>query len=65
MKNEQKITCPSCQQAEIIFDTYALLQGVKFVCPNCNAQIGLSQESHNQVQATMKEFDRLKSTIKK
>ncbi len=65
MEHTQKITCPSCRQAEIIYDTYALLQGVKFACPKCNAQIGLAQESIHQVQTTMSKFDQLKSGAKR
>lgn len=65
MKNQQKMTCPSCQQGEIIYDTYALLQGVKFSCPVCHAQVGLAQESHQQVQETMQKFEHMKQNLGK
>lgn len=62
MKNEQRISCPNCQ-TEIIFDTYALLQGVKFMCTNCQAKIGLSSESKDLVEDTMVKFDEMKKQI--
>jgi len=59
MTNNQKINCPNCQ-SEIIFDTYALLQGVRFTCANCQAQIGLCNESKGVVGDAMNKFEQMK-----
>ena len=56
---DQSIPCPVCQ-TKIPFDTKQLLAGVKFVCPDCQAAIGLAEESKPLVQQTMDGFDQLK-----
>ena len=61
---KQKINCPNCN-AEIIFDTYALLQGVKFQCMNCHAKISLSGESEETVKDAMHKFEEMKKNVMK
>lgn len=56
---EQSIPCPVCQN-KIPFDTKQLLLGVKFVCSNCQAAIGLAEESKPIVQETMNKFESLR-----
>jgi transcription initiation factor IIE alpha subunit len=60
----QNIPCPECQ-TNIPFDTKQLLMGVKFVCPNCHASIGLAAESKSMVGKTMEQFEDLKSKLPK
>ncbi|MBI9064474.1 MAG: hypothetical protein JEZ14_20985, partial [Marinilabiliaceae bacterium] len=59
MTFNQKIHCPNCQ-AIIVFDTYALLGGMRFTCTNCNAQIGLASDSKDTVEGAMNKFEELK-----
>lgn len=61
---DQTIPCPVCQ-TKIPFDTQQLLAGVKFMCPNCQAAIGLADESKPLVQKTMDGFDQLKKEAAK
>jgi len=56
---EQKISCPQCQ-GTIVFDIYALLQGVQFACPQCGAAISLASESKDKVNDTMEKLNELK-----
>lgn len=56
---DQSIPCPVCQ-TKIPFDTKQLLLGIQFTCPNCNASIGLSDESKPLVQDTMEKFEEVK-----
>jgi hypothetical protein len=66
INQEQNIPCPVCG-SKIPFDTYQLLAGVQFVCPNneCNASIGLANESKPIVEQTMQKFEAVKSTLQK
>jgi transcription initiation factor IIE alpha subunit len=60
----QSIPCPVCQ-TKIPFDTKQLLLGVQFVCPNCQAAIGLAEESKPLVQQTMEKFEAVKGQFSK
>lgn len=64
MKYSQSLPCPTCQ-TPIPFDSQELLKGTQFTCPNCQAVIGLAQESRPVVQEVMQKFDELKSNIAK
>nr|WP_319569867.1 hypothetical protein [uncultured Draconibacterium sp.] len=57
--NEQQIPCPVCN-TKIPFDTKQLIAGIQFSCPNCQASVGLSQESKPLVEEAMKKFEELK-----
>lgn len=59
----QTIPCPSCQEGTIHFNTYQLLQGVEFACPNCSSKIGLAEESMGVVTDAMKSFEQLKKKV--
>ena len=61
---EQQIPCPVCK-TNIPFDTKQLLLGVQFSCPNCQASIGLADESKAIVEETMKSFEELKASASK
>ncbi|MBO3696817.1 hypothetical protein [Roseivirga sp. E12] len=61
---DQSIPCPVCQ-TKIPFDTKQLLMGVQFSCPNCQAAIGLSDQSKPLVQETMEKFEELKKNVAK
>ncbi|OEK01339.1 hypothetical protein BFP97_07345 [Roseivirga sp. 4D4] len=61
---DQSIPCPVCQ-TKIPFDTKQLLMGVQFSCPNCQAAIGLSDQSKPLVQETMDKFEELKKNVAK
>jgi len=62
MINQQSIPCPSCK-TNIPFDTRQLLMGVQFVCPTCQAVLGLAPESRGIVQETIDKFDEIKKNI--
>ncbi|MBN8838369.1 MAG: hypothetical protein J0I09_13990 [Sphingobacteriia bacterium] len=62
--SDQTIPCPVCN-SKIPFDTKQLLMGIQFSCPNCQASIGLSQESKPIVEETMQKFNELKSDMGK
>ncbi len=64
INSEQTIPCPVCK-TKIPFDTNQLLQGMQFVCPNCQAAIGLAEESKPLVKETMQKFEELKSNMSK
>ena len=64
MNLDQAIPCPVCQ-TKIPFDPQQLLAGAQFVCPNCNAAIGLAQESKAMVEDTMEQFDGLRERVLK
>ena len=65
MNNKQQtLPCPICS-TPVIFDTYQLLQGVKFSCPKCYAAIGLAEDSMGTVQSAMNQFEKMKSEINK
>jgi|TARA_R110000796_G_scaffold252645_2_gene390159 transcription initiation factor IIE alpha subunit len=61
---DQSIPCPVCK-TKIPFDTKQLLLGVQFVCPNCQAAIGLAEESKPLVEETMKKFEEIKGKFSK
>jgi transcription initiation factor IIE alpha subunit len=61
---EQSIPCPVCNN-KIPFDTKQLLMGVQFICSNCNAAIGLADESKPIVKETMEKFEELKGKFSK
>ncbi len=64
MNKEQTIPCPVCQ-TKIPFDTKQLLLGVQFVCSNCQASIGLADESKPIVKETMEKFEAVKGKFSK
>ncbi len=64
INSDQNIPCPVCQ-TKIPFDTKQLLMGVQFVCPNCQAAIGLADQSKPLVQETMDKFEQLKTQVGK
>ncbi len=49
----------------IIFNTYKLLEGSKFVCPVCNSQIGLAPDSKDKVENTMDKFETMRKQLLK
>ncbi len=59
INSDQSIPCPVCN-TKIPFDTKQLLLGVKFVCSNCQAAIGLADESKPIVQETIEKFEEIK-----
>lgn len=59
MNQHQSIPCPSCKTS-IPFDTHQLLMGMQFVCPTCQAVIGLAPESRDQVQEAIDRLDEMK-----
>lgn len=61
---QQQIPCPVCS-TKIPFDTKQLIAGVQFICPNCQASVGLSIESKSVVEDAMKKLDELKRTTSK
>jgi len=64
INTDQTIPCPVCQ-TKIPFDTKQLLMGIQFVCPNCQAAIGLAEQSKPIVEETMNKFDDLKEKLSK
>jgi transcription initiation factor IIE alpha subunit len=64
MHSDQSIPCPTCN-TKIPFDTKQLLLGIQFICPNCQAAIGLAQESKAVVQETMAKFEEVKHSVAK
>ena len=62
INTDQSVPCPVCN-TKIPFDTKQLLMGIQFVCPNCQAAIGLSTESKDVVENTMTKLQMLKGTI--
>jgi transcription initiation factor IIE alpha subunit len=64
INTDQTIPCPVCE-TKIPFDTKQLLLGVQFSCPNCQAAIGLAEQSKPAVQETMDKFDELKEKMGK
>jgi hypothetical protein len=63
---DQTLPCPVCG-TKISFDTYQLILGVKFSCPNpnCDAIISLANESKPIVKNTMEKFETLKKGVSK
>lgn len=64
INTEQSIPCPVCN-TKICFDTKQLLMGVKFVCPTCQAAIGLANESKPLLKDTMEKFESIKDNMTK
>lgn len=66
INQDQTIPCPVCG-TKIPFDTYQMLQGMQFACPNkeCDAMIGLASESKPLVQETMEKFERVRTKLSK
>ena len=56
---QQTIPCPACNN-QIPFDTHQLLQGVKFICSQCNAAIGMAVESKPLVANAMEKLEQVK-----
>jgi hypothetical protein len=65
INQESSIQCPVCS-SKILFEVNMLLSGMKFSCPNseCDASIGLSQESSPLVEQTLEKFEALKIKYK-
>ncbi len=64
INSEQSIPCPVCE-TKIPFDTKQLIMGAKFVCSNCQAAIGLADESKPIVKETMEKFEAVKGKFAK
>ena len=64
MPNQIQIPCPQCQ-TQIPIETKQLIMGVKFNCPNsnCDASIGLAEESKPIVSETLEKLDSIKNHI--
>ena len=60
--SQQTIPCPNCGN-NILFDTYALIQGAGFACNTCHAKISLAGESKATVQQTMEQLEDLKKNV--
>jgi len=60
IQQNQNIPCPSCKTS-IPFDAKQLMMGVRFQCPNCDASIGLAEESKPVVEQTIQKLETLKS----
>ncbi len=59
MNTINKIQCPNCG-GQILFDPQLLVQGESFYCNTCNASIGISNQSKDQAQKAMNQFNLLK-----
>jgi len=64
MNFEQTIPCPVCE-TKIPFNPQQLLMGAQFVCPNCQAAIGIAQESKDLMKESMDKFDGLRKDVLK
>ena len=63
-QTQQSIQCPTSGcNGTIVIDTYMLLNGATFSCPQCKVTIGLAAESRNVVSDTMDKFEDLKRNI--
>lgn len=60
----QTMPCPmgDCN-GQIIFNTWSMLQGAKYACPNCHAEIGISPESHDKVEETIGKFEQMRDNM--
>ena len=58
--NDGGIPCPVCS-TKIPFDVHQLMKGVQFACPQCNAVIGLGNESKSLVETAMQKLEEAKS----
>lgn len=60
----QKMPCPVPEcDGEISFNTYKLLEGNEFVCPQCDGAIGLAPESREKVKKTMGKFEHMREKL--
>ncbi|NBB77267.1 MAG: hypothetical protein GVY02_07800 [Bacteroidetes bacterium] len=62
--HHQTIQCPmpDCN-GSILFDTYRMLEGAKYACPGCGAEIGIASDSKEKVKKTMGKFERMKEKL--
>lgn len=65
INQEQNISCPVCA-TKIHFDVMELMKGIQFKCPNieCDAAVGIAQESKNLVGNALDKFAELKGKVK-
>lgn len=56
---EQFIPCPVCR-TQIPVNVHQLIQGMQFLCPNCQAAVGLSMQSQPLVKEALTKLDNLK-----
>ncbi len=57
----QNMPCPVAEcDGQITFNTHQLLQGKEFSCPKCKTTIALSQQSNENVQDALEEFEALR-----
>lgn len=61
---EQSIPCPICQ-TKVPFDAHALISGMKFTCPSCQAVIGLAQESIPTASYAIEKYEDLKNNVQR
>jgi transcription initiation factor IIE alpha subunit len=59
---DQTLPCPVCN-TKIPFDAQQLLMGTQFTCSNCNAIIGLANESKPIVENALQQFEQFKGQI--
>lgn len=59
---DQTLPCPVCN-TKIPFDAKQLLMGVQFTCSNCQATIGLANESKPIVESALHKFEQVKGQI--
>ncbi len=60
---EESVPCPVCS-TKIPIDVHQMLRGVQFVCSNCNAVVGLGNESRSLVDETMAKLEETKKKQK-
>jgi hypothetical protein len=53
---------PDCN-GSILFDTYRMLEGAKYACPDCSVEIGIASDSKEKVEKTMGKFERMKEKL--
>lgn len=67
LASDQTIPCPTCAEqgkdTKIPFETSQLLAGVRFTCPECKSEIGLSPENKPSVEKVLTEFNELKKKL--
>lgn len=63
MIKDQYIPCPVCQ-TNIPFDTNELIRGRKFSCPQCDAIVGITQESVGEVENALKMYNNFKTAVR-
>lgn len=66
MNDQQFIPCPTKNcSGKILFDPHELMRGAQFVCPVCDAAVGLAPESREVVHEAIEKFDEMKRNILK